>query len=121
MIFPGKGQAMRNSIKMTAALIGCVSNFLAYGVAQAGPCTADLAQFETLMRQSAGDPNAGLAAPQSIGAELNHQPTLGSVRRAESRLRSTFAARMARAKYLDGQDDPRCAISLRAAKKLYIP
>jgi hypothetical protein len=121
IVFIGKGQTMRNSIKMTAALIGCISSFLAYGVAQAGPCTADIAQFETLMRQSAGDPNAGLAAPQSIDAQLNHQPTQSSVRRAEARLRSTFAARMARAKLLDAQDDPRCAVSLRAAKKLYIP
>jgi hypothetical protein len=121
IIFRGKGQIMRNSIKITAALIGCISNVLVYGTAQAGPCTADIAQFESLMRQSAGDPNAGLAAPQSIDAQLNHQPTRGSVQRAESRLRSTFAARMARAKYLDAQDDPRCAVPLRAAKKLYIP
>jgi hypothetical protein len=112
---------MRNSVKMTAALIGCMANFLAYGAAQAGPCTADIAQFETLMQQTGHDPGAGLAAPQSVGAQLNHQPTQGSVKRAESRLRATFAARMARAKYLDGQDDPRCAIPLRAAKKLYIP
>ena len=112
---------MRNSVKMTAALIGCMANFLAYGAAQAGPCTADIAQFETLMQQTGHDPGAGLAAPQSIDAQLNHQPTQGSVKRAESRLRATFAARMARAKYLDGQDDPRCAIPLRAAKKLYIP
>ena len=112
---------MRNSIKMTAALIGCISNFMAYGAAQAGPCTADIAQFESLMRQSAGNPDAGLSAPQSIDAQLNHQPTQNSVRQAESRLRSTFASRMARAKLLDAQDDRRCAISLRAAKKLYIP
>jgi hypothetical protein len=108
-------------MKMTAALIGCISTFLACGVAQAGPCTADIAQFETLMRQTAGNPDAGLSAPQSIDAQLNHQPTQGSVRRAQSRLHATFAARMARAKLLDAQDDPRCAIPLRAAKKLYIP
>ena len=112
---------MRNSIKMTAALVGCMANFLAYGAAQAGPCTADIAQFEALMQQTAGSPGAGLTAPQSVDAQLNHQPTESSIRRAQSRLRSTFAARMARAKYLDAQDDPRCAISLRAAKKLYIP
>jgi hypothetical protein len=121
IIFLGKGQTMRNSIKMTAALIGCVTNFLAYGPAQAGPCTADIAQFESFMQQTGHDPGAGLSAPQSIDAQLNHQPTRGSVQRAESRLRSTFAARMARAKSLDAQDDPRCVVALNAARKLYIP
>jgi hypothetical protein len=112
---------MRTSIKMTAALMVCISDFLACGAAQAGPCTADIAQFESLMQQTAGNPDAGLTAPQSIDAQLNHQPTQGSVRRSESRLRSTFAARMARAKFLDAQGNPGCAVALRAAKKLYIP
>jgi hypothetical protein len=112
---------MRNSIKMTAALIGCMANFLACGVAQAGPCTADIAQFESFMQQTGHDPGAGLSAPQSIDAQLNHQPTENSVRQAQSRLRSTFAARMARAKFLDAQGNAGCAVALQAAKKLYIP
>jgi hypothetical protein len=112
---------MRISIKITTVLITCISSLLAYGSAQAGPCTADIAQFETLMRQTGHDPGAGLSAPQSVDAQLNHQPTPGSLKRAESRLHSNFSARMARAKLLDAQGDPRCAIPLKAAEKLYIP
>lgn len=112
---------MRISIKMTAALIVCISNFMAYGSAQAGPCTADIAQFESFIRQSGGDPDSGLTAHQSIDAQLSHQPTPSSVRHAESRLQSKFSARMARARLLDAQGNPGCAISLGAAKKLYIP
>jgi hypothetical protein len=111
---------MRISLKITAALITCISSLLAYGSAQAGPCTADIAQFETLM-QTGHDPDAGLMAHQSIDAQLNHQPTPGSLRRAERRLHSNFAARMARAKLLDAQGNPGCAVPLKAAQKLYIP
>jgi hypothetical protein len=112
---------MRISIKIAATLIACASNFLAYGSAQAGPCTADIAQFESVIRQSGHNPDAGLTAPQSIDAQLNHQPTQSSVRQAESRLHSKFSARMARAKLLDAQGNPGCVVALRAAKKLYIP
>jgi hypothetical protein len=87
---------MRISLKITAALITCISGLLAYGSAQAGPCTADIAQFETLMRQTGHNPDAGLMAHQSIDAQLS-------------------------AKLLDAQGNPGCAIALKAAEKLYIP
>ena len=112
---------MRLSGKVTAALIVGVSSFLACGSAQAGPCAVDIAKFEELVWQSHGNPDAGLMAPQSVDAQLNHQPTRDSVRRAESRLHSNFSARLARAKLLDAQGDPRCAIALKAAERLYIP
>jgi hypothetical protein len=112
---------MRILNKITAGLIACASSFLACDPARAGPCTADIAQFESTVRQSAGDPDAGLTAHQSIGAQLSHQPTPSSVRQAEHRLHSKFSVRMARAKLLDEQGDPGCAIALRAAKRLYVP
>jgi hypothetical protein len=112
---------MRISVKITTILIACTSNFLAYGYAQAGPCTTDIAQFESVMRQSGRDPDTGLMAQQTIGAQLGHQPTPSSVRAAENRVQSKFSARMARARLLDSQDNPGCAVALRAAKKLYIP
>src|SRR5260221_14448397 len=66
--------------------------------AHAGPCTTAIAQFEQAVRQSAGNPGAGPMAPQSIGAQLDRQPTPGSVKRAEERAQASFAATMARAK-----------------------
>jgi len=91
-------------------------------VAQAGPCSEDIAQFETAVRQSAGDPNAGLTAPQSVGAQLSRQPTPASLRQAQKRLQSKFSATMARAKRLDVRGDRTgCTGALNAAKRMYIP
>jgi hypothetical protein len=112
---------MRISTKITAALIACTSPFVACGSAQAGPCSAEIAQFEAAIRQSRGNPDAGLMAHQSVDAQLSHQPTPSSPRRVENRLQSKFSARMARAKLLDAQGDPGCTTALGAAKKLYIP
>src|SRR5262249_5385303 len=73
--------------------------------AHAGPCSNAIAQFEQAVRQSAGNPDAGPMAPQSIGAQLDRQPTPGSVKRAEERAQAAFAATMARAKRLDARGD----------------
>jgi hypothetical protein len=100
-----------------------VGAMLCLGVpaAQAGPCSEDIAQFEAAIRQSAGNPNAGLTAPQSVGAQLNHQPTPASVRQAQKRLQSTFSAAMARAKRLDARGDGAgCSRALSVAKRMYI-
>ena len=89
--------------------------------AQAGPCSDDIAQFEAAIRQSAGNPNAGLTAPQSVDAQLDHQPTPQSVKQAQSRLRAKFSAAMARAKLLDSRGDAAgCSRALSAAKQMYI-
>jgi hypothetical protein len=110
---------MRISIRVTAALVACASNF---GFAQAGPCAADIAQFETSVRQSGGNPDAGLMAGQSVGAQLGHQPSPGSVEKAEDRLQSTFSANMTRAKQLDEQGNRAgCTKALNEAKRMYIP
>ena len=52
---------------------------LGSGPAQAGPCSTEIMQFEAAVRESAGNPNAGLTAPQSVGAQLDRQPTVDSV------------------------------------------
>src|SRR6516164_10669695 len=49
--------------------------------AHAGPCSEKIAQFEQAVRQSAGNPNAGPMARQTIGAQLNRQPTLAAAKR----------------------------------------
>jgi len=98
------------------ALLGLSSTF-----AQAGPCGADIAQFEAAVRQSATDPNAGLAAPQTVGGQLGDQPTVASMKRAEQRLKSRFLANLARAKRLDAKGDRLgCTRALTAAKRMYI-
>jgi hypothetical protein len=88
--------------------------------AHAGPCTTVIAQFEQAVRQSAGNPNAGPMAPQSIGAQIDRQPTPGSVKRAEERAQASFAATLARAKRFDAQGNRTgCRRALAAAKRMY--
>ena len=104
-----------------AGPIICAVLCLNIPVAQAGPCSEDIAQFEAAIRQSAGNPNAGLTAPQSIGAQLNRQPTPVSLKQAQERLQSKFSATMARAKRLDAKGDlAGCTRALSEAKRMYI-
>src|ERR1700731_2807794 len=94
-----------SKLRGITAPIVCAVLCLSIPVAQAGPCSEDIAQFEAAMRQSAGNPNAGLTAPQSVGAQLDRQPTPESLKRAQERLQAKFSATMARAKRLDDKGD----------------
>jgi len=93
---------------------------LSVASAHAGPCSSEIARFEIAVRQSAGKPNAGPFAPQSIGAQIDRQPTPGSVKRAQQRAQAEFAATLARAKRLDARGDRAgCTQALSAAKDMY--
>jgi hypothetical protein len=106
--------------RTTAALFVAAALALSVASAQAGPCSSQIAQFEQAVRQSAGNPNAGPMAPQSIGAQLDHQPTPSSMKRAEQRAQATFASTLARAKRLDAQGNRAgCTRALAAAKRMY--
>jgi hypothetical protein len=99
-----------------------VALWLNSATAEAGPCTADISQFEATVHQSAGDPGAGLTASQSVGAQLGHQPTPESVHRADQRLKARFSAAVARAKRYDAQGNRSgCTRALNAARKMYVP
>src|SRR5207249_6807989 len=88
--------------------------------AEAGPCTKEIAQFEKAVHQSAKNPDAGPTARQSIGAQLGHQPTPGSVKQAEERTQTTFEGALARAKRLDAQGKRAgCMRALADAKRLF--
>jgi hypothetical protein len=76
----------------SATLLVAVALGLGVAPAHAGPCSSKIAQFEQAVRQTAGNPNAGPMAPQSIGAQLDRQPTPASVRRAEQQAQAAFAA-----------------------------
>jgi hypothetical protein len=114
---------MTTAMKRRAAaawVVGAAAFGLSIAAAYAGPCTSKIAQFEKAVRQSAGNPNAGPMAPQSIGAQLDRQPTPASIKRAEERAKATFAATLARAKRLDAQGNRAgCTRELAAAKRMY--
>ncbi|MGB7100199.1 MAG: hypothetical protein WBD95_15725 [Xanthobacteraceae bacterium] len=88
--------------------------------AHAGPCSAEIAQFERAVRQSAGNPNAGPFARQSIGAQIDRQPTPRSIKKAQQKAQAEFAATLARAKRLDARDDRAgCTRALSTARDMY--
>lgn len=84
--------------------------------AHAGPCTADIARFEQAVR---ANPDAGPSAPQSLAADLEHQPTPESVARAKKQAQAGLEALLTRAKALDSQDDPACHDALAEARLVY--
>ena len=107
--------------QVTVGLIVCAFVGLNSAFAQAGPCSSDIAEFEAAIRRSAGNPMAGLTARQSVAAQLDRQPTPSSMKREEERLKSQFAATMARAKRLDARGDRNgCNRALNAAKRMYV-
>jgi len=96
----------------------------ATGAAQAGPCTAQIAQVkqEISKAQAASSPGgAGTpSAQQSIGAQLHHQPTVQSIQRAEDTAAAQAAEALDRASVADKRGDAQaCESALHDAKELY--
>jgi len=107
---------------MSRRQIALVFAALGLGIpsAHAGPCSAAIARFEQAVRQSANNPDAGPIAPQSIGAQLDREPTPASIKRAEARARTAFAAALARAKRLDARGNRSgCKRALAEARRRY--
>src|SRR5262245_30894298 len=112
--------SVRHPGQVTAFLIAVAASGLGTTSAHAGPCTSEIAWFEQAVRRSVGNPNAGPMAPQSIGSQLDRQPTPASVKRAQERAQTSFSAAMARAKRLDAQGNRSgCTRALTAAKRMY--
>jgi hypothetical protein len=59
-------------------------------------------------------------APQTVGAQLDRQPTPASMKRAERRAKTAFVAALARAKRLDARGNRAgCERALARAKAMY--
>jgi hypothetical protein len=92
--------------------------------AHAGPCTTQISQLEQQIRQAqavsppggAGEPSA----PQSVGAQLHHQPTPQAVESAEHKANADGEAALDRARKADAEGNAAaCAKALTQAKDLY--
>ena len=98
----------------TVALIG------GGAAAQAGPCTTQIAEVERYLARLKPGPKSGPTAPQSIEAQLHHQPTPGSVQAAETKARADADAALNRARKADAEGNARgCTNALEEAKMLY--
>jgi len=106
------------------ALLMAGAAICGWATAQAGPCTAQIAQLEqeiARLQAAAGPGAAGEpSAPQSVGAQLHHQPTPGSVQQALTQANADAAAALDRARKADAADDASaCAKAVGEARDLY--
>lgn len=90
-----------------AAAVAAISVAMGFDMAPAlaGPCTAQIAQVEASAHQgiTSGEAPPGPSGQQSVGAQLHHQPTPGSVKQAEAQTDAAFKALLESAKKLDAQ------------------
>jgi hypothetical protein len=88
------------------------------GLGRTDICSDEIAQLEALI-QSMTHRTAKPTLPQTIDAQLHHQPTLESVRRADETAQLRFAVALARAKILDARGrTTECMQSVAEAKRL---
>jgi hypothetical protein len=103
-------------MKSEFRIILCAALMVAVLPAYAGPCTQAIAEFEKAM---AADPTQP-SGPQSVGAQLHHQPTPESVARADRRARADFKEALARAKHFDALGERNeCMGALTEARLIY--
>jgi hypothetical protein len=87
--------------------------------ASAGPCGDQIAKVEHSLKQHSG---AVGTAPQSIAAQLEHQPTPASVNRAEEHAKGEVERILAEAKKLDAQGEQgECDDALAKARIILSP
>jgi hypothetical protein len=92
--------------------------------ALAGPCTKQIAEVEQQIIQLQATPSPSGAgqpsASQTVGAQLHHQPTPGSVEGAQSKANADATAALGRARKADAAGDAaECAAALVEARRLY--
>jgi hypothetical protein len=96
---------MRCAIPKWGALgIVAIALALSIATASAGPCAGEIAEFQNaLPRDKNGDPTFVGTAPQSIDAQLEHQPTRVSVERAKKQAQTQILTVLAQAEALDSE------------------
>jgi hypothetical protein len=106
--------------------ISCVAAFVTSAAltvfvvpAQAGPCSAKIAQFEAAVRKSAGNPFAGPMSNQTVGAQIGHETARSALKRAKAKALASFNAALARAKRLNARGDASCSRALARARDMY--
>jgi hypothetical protein len=94
-------------------LVGAVTS------AEAGPCAAQIKAVESQVRRAMG-PATGPTGPQTVGAQLHHQPTPSSVQSAAAKAQADAKAALDRALRADAAGDAKaCAKALDEAKAVY--
>jgi hypothetical protein len=88
--------------------------------AYAGPCTTHISNLEKQIRLSAANPTVGPTAPQTVGAQLHHQPTPSTVEHAETKANADADTALDRARKADAAGNASgCKSALAEARRLY--
>lgn len=113
----------RDFSKYGALAIVTIVAILRVGAADARSCAEEIKKFQNaLPRDESGEPTFVGTAPQSIGAQLAHQPTPISVERAKKEAQSRIFGALAQAQALDSQGRPsECKEAVARAKLLLNP
>ena len=108
----GRSASFGLLIATTAATLLCGS-----GAAHSGPCKSQIEELERQIGHASSSAKSGPTAPQSIEAQLHHQPTPETVRNAERKANADAAAALQRARQADtGDNAATCAKALDEAK-----
>jgi hypothetical protein len=86
--------------RLSSSLIVCVALASTISIAHAGICEAEIERLQRDAANSSARTIGGPTAPQSVAAQLSHQPTPASVERAQREAQSRFADVLARARIL---------------------
>ena len=107
------------NLRIAASPIVALAAGLSITPASAGPCADQIAEFEQFLQEH---PGAVGTAPQSVGAQLEHQPTPASIERAKQNARTEIATVLAQAKVLDAEGKQNeCVDALANARLLLNP
>jgi hypothetical protein len=94
---------------------------LRVATANASPCTGQIAEFRgALPHDGDGRPTFVGSAPQSIAAQLEHQPTRESVERAKKQSQTQLLTVLAQAETLDLEGRRRECLDAFARAKLML-
>jgi hypothetical protein len=103
--------------------IFAIASTLHIAIASAGPCGREIADFRGSLSQGKnGEPTFVGTAPQSIGAQLEHQPTRESVEHARKQAQAQILLVVTQAEALDSEGkQSECRNALAKAKLLLNP
>jgi len=105
---------------MKALILSLVVASALLGVAQAGPCATEVAQYRDSLPQHGQADDAVGSAPQSVSAQLRHQPTPASVEQAKKAAMTNVTAALAVAEKLDAEGNQSASEDALAKAKLLV-
>jgi hypothetical protein len=109
------------SKKAIIALSAAIAALCSGRAAHCGPCTSQIARLEQQIQHKLPRPDSGATAPQTVGAQLHHQPKPGAVQFAERQAKEDAVAALQRARQADSDGDAAaCAKAFDEAKHHWI-